>query len=474
MSTYPPQDSARSCVKDPRFVGARISAIEPGSPFDDAGFEPGCFVVSVDGRALRDIIDWRWLSADDEIEVGYIDLDGDGGSLTLVRDEGESWGVAFDGAVFDGVRRCRNACTFCFMRQLPQGLRESLYVRDDDYRLSFLSGTFITFTNVEQDDEARICEQRISPLRFSLHAVSADVRRRLIGRRAAHGLAVADRLLAAGIEMHAQIVLVPGENDGVELRRTLSWAYERPGILSVGIVPLGFTSYQSAFDRSFDQPAAARAVIDEVRPFQMRAMRERGSAWAFAADEFFRNAYPDDMLAHLPDASFYGDFGMFEDGIGIIRSYVDDWRCACESGLAMRAAKALDEAGAVARMVVGGAMEPFLSQLIERSPLAGRLVPLVVRNRFFGGNVNVTGLLVGGDIACAVAEAGEKASRAEGGPASNPVFLVLSVVLNDDGLLLDGMTMEDVSMQAACPVHVVSCNPTEYLPEIIALLARAC
>ena len=140
---------------------ALVSAVAPGSPADDAGFEPGCYVTTVDGRPVRDLIDWRWLAADDVMELGYVDLDGDEGVVELEREEGEDWGFEFEGVVFDGVRQCRNACTFCFMRQLPDDMRSSLTLRDDDFRLSFLAGTFVTFTNLKPEDERRIVEQRI-------------------------------------------------------------------------------------------------------------------------------------------------------------------------------------------------------------------------------------------------------------------------------------------------------------------------
>lgn len=393
-------------VYDPlrQLSAAVIAAVEPESPADDAGFTPGCRIMAVDGQPLRDLIDWRWLTADDEITLAYIDLEGDEGEVDLVREPGEEWGISFEGLVFDEVRQCRNACTFCFMRQLPSGMRPSLTLRDDDFRLSFLTGTFVTFTNLTEADEQRIVEQRISPLRMSLHAVSDDVRRRLIGRHAAHGLEVLDRLLACGIEFHAQIVLVPGVNDGEELDRTLAWAYERPGILDVCIVPLGYTRHQVAFDHSFNEPAAARTVLEQLAPWQERAVRERGGAWAFAADEFYRNALGPALLRELPPASFYGDFAMFEDGVGIIRSFVDDWLEAERSGVAERCARALAQANVHVLFVAGLAMREFLTPLVEGSPLAGVFEPLYVENRFFGGNVDVTGLLCGCDIADAVLE----------------------------------------------------------------------
>ncbi|MBR3181458.1 MAG: DUF512 domain-containing protein [Eggerthellaceae bacterium] len=457
VSQYPPKDFERDLA-----CRALIASVEPASPADDAGFSPGCFITAVDGQPLRDAIDWRWLSSEDVIRVSYIDLDGDKGEVELWREPGEDWGFEFEGLVFDEVKQCRNACTFCFMRQLPPGMRPSLSLRDDDFRLSFLVGTFITCTNLTPEDEARIIEQRISPLRVSLQASNPQVRRRLIGKHAQHGIDALERLLAVGIEFHAQIVLVPGENDGDALAETLSWAYERPGILGIGIVPLGYTRFQTMFDHSFNDKDAARGLLDIVEPFQKRAMKERGTPWVFAADEFYRNAYPDDLLDHLPPTEFYGDFAMFEDGIGIVRSTVDDWNRAEGEGAVAACANALRQAHAVARMVVGCAQREFLEPLIAHSGIADIFQPLYVPNAFFGGNVDVTGLLVADDIVNAIVEEGHL-------PRS--LFLIPCVVFNDDGLTLDGMTLEEMGKAAGQNLHMVSCTPAEYFNEIIALIA---
>ena len=483
VKSYPSKDieseaAQVGCGRGAHACGAPVAGVAPGSPADDAGFAAGCFVTSVDGHPVRDIIDWRWLASDDAIVLGYVDLDGDAGEVELERAPGEDWGFAFDGVVFDGVRQCRNACTFCFMRQLPHGMRPSLSLRDDDYRLSFTSGTFVTFTNLSSADEARILEQRISPLRVSLHASDADVRRALIGRYADAGLAALDRLLAAGIEFHAQIVLVPGANDADVLDRTLAWAYARPGILDVCIVPLGYTRHQRAFDRSFNDAAEAAAVLAQLEPVQRRALAERGTPWAFAADEFYRNAYGARLLEHIPSAAFYGDFAMFEDGVGIIRSFADDWADAARAGLAGAAADALAETGALVRFVAGEAMRDVLGPLAAASPLAAPpadpaatvpapFAPLFVENAFFGGNVDVTGLLCGCDIASAVAL--EAAALPPGRPA---IFAIPRVVFNDDAVTLDDMTLEDMEKAAGAPLAVVSCNPSEFLAEIAALASR--
>ena len=420
---YPSADIEKSACNGAADAAprARIAAVEEGSPAWDAGFEPGCYLTSVDGQPLRDIIDWRWLSDGDAIEVGYIDLDGENGEVELEREPGESWGFEFADALFDSVKTCRNGCIFCFMQQLPRDVRGSLVLRDDDFRLSFLQGTFVTLTNLSAEDEERIKEQFISPLRVSLHAANPEVRRRIIGRHADWGLAALERLLDAGIQVHAQIVLMPGINDGDVLRETLEWAWQRPNILSVGIVPLGFTKHQTRFEKSFTAPQDARAVIEAIGPFQQQARAERGNPWVYAADEFYGNAFGAATPEQVPPASDYGDYEMFEDGIGIIRSYVDEFREAQENGLMARCAEALKAADAHPRYIIGEAMQPFLDRMLEESPLRGHLSALTVANRYFGGNVNVTGLLTGQDIAAAIA-----ASPDEG------LFLIPSVVFNQD------------------------------------------
>ena len=536
MAVYPSKDIDREAAGNARAAGSRarkklppraeIAFVAPESPADDAGFEPGCLITTVDGEPVRDLIDWRWLSAEDEITVGYIDLDGEAGEVDLFRDEGEDWGFEFDGVVFDGVKQCRNACIFCFMRQLPDDMRASLTLRDDDFRLSFLAGTFVTFTNLSAEDEARIVEQHISPLRVSLHASNPEVRRRIIGKHAAHGIEVLDRLLAAGIEFHAQIVLMPDENDGEVLRETLGWAYARPGILDVCIVPLGFTKHQTCFTKSFDDPDAAYRAMEVIKPVQERALAERGTLWAFAADEFYCNAYGDALLEHLPPASCYGEFEMFEDGVGIVRSFADDWQRACEDGKDEVAARALSDVDVRALYIAGMATRGFMARLMGACAAGAWLSPLFVENEFFGGNVDVTGLLCGCDIIAAIREtlveyAGDdgvfpydsentfcegggrspravphdenapverfpkqdclsmandsrlRAPETASAPATSPslLFCIPRVVFNDDGVTLDDMTLADIEKAAGAHVAVVSCNGSEFLPEIARLAA---
>ncbi|MDO5043434.1 MAG: DUF512 domain-containing protein, partial [Slackia sp.] len=432
-----PGDSAR--------MAAVILEVEEGSPADDAGFEPGCKICAVDGHPLRDVIDWQWYSADDGIELSYIDLDGESGTVALEREEGESWGITFDGAVFDGIRTCRNACVFCFMRQLPEESRNTLVLRDDDWRLSFLQGNFVTLTNLSEEDVEIIIERHVSPLRVSLHAVTPELRKKMIGKHAPHGIAMLERLLEGGIEVHAQIVLVPGLNDGAELKKTLAWAYMHEGIENVGIVPLGFTKHQSRFEKSYNESDDAREVVEAVEPFQSYAIEERGHPWVHLADEFYCNAYPGDVLAHIPPASHYGDFSMFEDGIGIIRSQMMEWNDAHEQ--IAHLAQTIDDAGVRVYYVLGEAQRDAMAAMIDESPLAGRLVPLLVKNEYFGGNVDVTGLLCGCDVA-----------RAIRGVSAHDFVVLPRIMFNADGFTLDDMTVDDIRDTAGIPVTVVSCS----------------
>ncbi|NPD31228.1 DUF512 domain-containing protein [Eggerthellaceae bacterium zg-1084] len=456
-----------ACAPDPAAVAAAafpthalIQRVEPGSPADDVGLHAGCYITSVDGSPLRDVIDWRWLASDDVVELGYVDTEGDAGTVEVERDPGTDWGIEFEGLVFDDVIQCRNACTFCFMHQLPRGMRPSLYLRDDDFRLSFLVGTFVTLTNLAAEDEARIIEQRITPLHVSLQATTPEVRRRMIGRRAQHGIEALDRLLDAGIEAHAQIVLVPGQNDGDELTSTLTWCYERPGILTVGVVPLGYTRFQKRFERSFEGPDDARALLEDIAPFQRRAQAERGTPWVFAADEFYANAFADNLAAHVPPAAHYGSFSLFEDGIGIIRSFLDDWQRACADGAVEACARALRASGTRALLVAGCAQRGFLTPSVESSALHGLLVPLYVENEYFGGNVNVTGLLVGADVSARIKDVLEQ----EG--CCDDLFLLPRVMFNDHGVMLDDLTLDDVARMTGARVRMVSCSPIDYLREI--------
>ncbi len=272
-----------------RSLGAWVQSVEEESPAWEAGIESGMRIESVNGHKLRDLIDWRWEADGASCDLEVFDpRDGGTYACELWREPGEDWGIDFTDVLFDGIRTCVNACLFCFMSMLPEDARPSLSLRDDDYRLSFLQGNFVTLTNVTDEDVERIIACRLEPMNVSIHAISPDVRRTLIGPHAQRGIDVLERLLAAGIEIHAQIVLCPGVNDGPELARTLDWVEERPAITSLAVVPLGYTRFSRRFSKSFsDDPAAAKAVVELIEPYQERARRELGTTRFQLSDEFY-------------------------------------------------------------------------------------------------------------------------------------------------------------------------------------------
>ena len=424
--------------------GGVVDAVEPHSPAACAGLASGDVVVEVDGETLRDVIDWQWLADGEAISLSVRRHGNVADTVQLSRTLGEAWGLSFTEAVFDGVRTCRNQCAFCFMAQLPRGLRRALYLRDDDYRLSFLQGNFVTLTNLSDSDVRRIAEQHLSPLYVSLHAVDPEVRAELVCARHDRALERFDELLAASIDVHVQIVLVPGVNDRAVLDRTLMWLAEREGVQSVGIVPLGYTAHQQRFPASYEDPVAAAAVIAQVQEWQTAFRARDGVTWVHLADEFYLNAGVD-----VPAASLYDGFPQYENGIGLVRDWTDGVEAMSEqlSAAAGRAASASRIA-----LVTGTLFAPVLQQTMARLSEAAKLAPdsigvLAVQNRFFGGNVSVAGLLTAADLVPAIATL-----------SAETVVLVPDIVVNADGLLLDDVPTAELGARSGRDVRLVSCD----------------
>lgn len=416
---------------EPVTSGGRVAAVEPDSAADAAGIRAGDRVISVDGSPVRDVLDWQWLTDEDEFDVA-VEHDGTVFDLTVTPLVGEPIGVAFEDVVFDGLRECVNACAFCFVNQLPAGLRPSLYVRDDDYRLSFLYGNFITLTNLDDADMERIVSERLSPLYVSLHAVDPDVRRLLVACTVDDTTTERMQvLLDGGIDLHVQIVAVPGVNDGDVLRETLEWLARHEGVESVGVVPLGFTSHQRRYDRSFTAEQAA-ALIETLAPFQERMKALRDVSWVYAADEFYLCSG-----VEIPPAESYDDFPQYENGIGMVRSFLDDLR------------EAAPTSSAAATLVTGTLFAPVLERALAQSGL-GTLRVLPVVNALMGGNVSVAGLLAGDDIVRAI--------RADG---AGGTYLVPDVVVNSDGLLLDDVPAAELSARSGADVIFVGAGASD-------------
>ncbi len=429
----------------PAAAGGCIAVVERDGAGARAGLEPGDTIVAVSGRPLRDVIDWMWLADGATVDITVVEAEGTSHAVTLERDLDEGWGLDFEGVVFDGIRECDNACAFCFVSQLPPGLRPSLNVRDDDFRLSFLVGNFVTLTNLDDDDVARILEQRLSPLHVSVHSVDPDVRRGLVCATGEdRTLEYIDTLLAGGIELHTQVVLVPGVNDGHELEKTLEWLAARPGISSVGVVPVGLTRYARAGSSGYTSAESAAVVIAQLLPWQVRMRAERGETWVQAADEFYLTA-----RAPLPAWDDYDGFPQFENGIGMTRAFLDE-----TAELIAKFEGTTPHACGVV-LVTGELFAPVLEALARTLSDGGcsvRVLP--VRNELFGGGVTVTGLLGGGDIEASV----RADARARKDPALHETYLLPASVLNDDGVTLDGHDLVRIQDGSGSDVRLVSCD----------------
>jgi putative radical SAM enzyme (TIGR03279 family) len=404
----------------------RVVAVAPGSPAARAGIEVGDELVRLNGEAPRDIIRYRVLTDEPELDVDLL-RGGLERTVEITKRAGEPLGVEIHSALFDQVRTCDNHCEFCFIYQLPPGLRRSLYLKDDDYRLSFLYGNFTTLTRFTEADLERVVTERLSPLNVSIHATDPDVRADLLrNRRGATSLRWLRVLLDAGIEVHGQVVVCPGINDGVVLDDTLAGVLDRyPELASLAVVPLGVSRWSNEPRMRAHTHDEAAVVVDVVERWQETFLEVLGRRLVFAADEYY-------LLAErpFPQPDTYEGFPMHEDGIGMARTFELELTGAATSATGPQAGFfAWADAGhgdteyepyrgprgvegAVALRprrdapigVLTGAygrrvLEPLLP-LLERDDV--RIVE--VENHFFGGNIGVTGLLVGEDVARALAQ----------------------------------------------------------------------
>ncbi len=410
----------------------RIAAIESGSIAEELELEIGSRIVRINGLRVRDGIDLTFLLADPEVELETLSPTGESVVYDVARDPGEPLGIV---PAPDTVRECANKCVFCFIDGNPPGVRDSLRLRDDDFRLSFTYGSYVTLTNLGRKGLARLVEQQLSPLYVSVHATEPAVRERLlVSDRAGPILEHLRDLLDGGLEAHTQVVLCPGWNDGAHLDRTLDdlWALG-PGVLSVSVVPVGLTRYNLNRPVRLLTSAEAVRALAQVERVRRRARSERGRGWAVAADELFLIA-----STEAPEAGYYDDFDLAENGVGALRRFLDDF----EAGLAT--VPKLERRRI--RIATAGSMAPFLHQLAPRLARAtdARVDVVDVRNRFFGETVTVAGLLAGADLADAIGP-GDQAD----------IVLLPAEALNGDQLFIDSLPLEQVVARLA-PARVVT------------------
>jgi len=430
---------------------AVISSVEPNSPAALAGVTSGDRLLLLNGSPVADVLDYRFRSAGEEAVATIRKPSGQ--ILQVRKSADEDFGIGFESDLFDRIRLCRNNCPFCFVYQLPKGLRPSLYIKDDDFRLSFIHGNYITLTNLSEQDYRRIEEQRLSPLYVSVHATDPKIRGMLLGTKGeADVMGPLRRLAGSGIQVHCQIVLCPGINDGDVLSRTvIDLSTLHPAVASVAVVPVAVGKHMPAHRRLSPVTSdAALRTLRIIRALQRRFRRELGTRFVWAADEFYLMCG-----LPLPGRAHYEGFPQLEDGIGIARLFLERWR-----HVPPRLPKRLPEVRTVAVVTapLGASVlgESVLRDLHRVDGLRAELV--VVSNSLFGERITVTGLMTGRDVIDALA-----ASRTAYDEAWVP-----SVALRDNRFL-DDLTPEDVSSRTGIEVRVLDPWPRGILQAVRAI-----
>lgn len=415
-------------------AGGLISVVRPNSIAHELNWQPGDRLVSLNGRPLHDVIDYRFYETDEEVEAA-VDHGSHIRTYGISKDPDEDLGVDFDDGLFDPLRTCRNNCPFCFLKGLPKGLRRTLYLRDDDYRYSFLFGNFITLTNLRQEDWERIEEQQLSPLYVSVHATDLATRRRLLGNpRAADVMGSLERLADLDIQFHTQIVLVPPHNTGETLHRTVrDLAGLYPALQSIGIVPVGLTQINSDLRTVTNEEALE--IVQQHRVWRRQFAAELGTSLVHLSDELFlRSGSP------IPGARYYEGFPQEENGIGLVRRLLDDW-----SRLKRRAPWSSMRPLRMT-LACGTLVEPVLRDLAGQwnAVAPARLEVVAIPNRLFGPSVTVSGLLSGKDVC-------ETLKNADLGDI---VILPRAMFDASGALTLDDLPLPQIQQQLGRPVHL--------------------
>jgi len=423
--------------------GIEISEVANGSIGAELELERGDRIIRINGRVVKDYLDFRFQTAGEtDLVIDVRKHNGEDWELNVERDEAEDFGLSFEQIV---PRQCANECIFCFCKGNPETARPSLFVRDEDVRLSFLYGNYTTLTSITPDEMTRVIEQRLSPQYVSVHATDLEVRAYLLGidRQRADISAKVRQLLDAGIEIHAQVVLCPNINDGEILRRTISDLAElHPRVRSVAIVPLGLTRYLNDERLIPVTPDFCRRTIREISALQRDLRQRLGTTFAFLGDEIYLRAGQP-----VPGRKHYGDYPQIEDGIGMVRSFANQFeamRRRIQS--ASLSTSGASGGGLFGTIMTGTLFAPVLRKMIERlnARVDTRLHVLAVDNSYFGGDVSVAGLLTGSDFLAARDKV-----------VGDFTIIPRVTLKSDEPIMLDGMSFEELKGQFEVPVHAL-------------------
>lgn len=438
-------------MKNKRYSSIYVEKVIDGSPAAACGISKGDQLLSVNGILPRDIISYRYIIAAESVRLKVRRLNNIF-IYQIDKDFDTDLGLIFSSDCFDGVRYCRNKCVFCFVDQLPGHLRDTLYEKDDDYRLSFLHGNYITMSNLKERDMARIINLKLSPLYISVHTTDPQLRGVMLGhKRPAPILQSIAQFAEAGIAMHVQIVLCPGWNDGDALAKTIAdLAGFWPQVASIGIVPVGLTKFRQQLPglRSIT-PAESKKLINKIKTFQRSFHSRNGVSLIYLADEFYLKAG-----YQFPAYKQYDGFPQIENGIGLARYFYEDFRK--QRALLPHKANRLCQVVLATSQDGAQVLEPVVKRLGLIKNIKLRMIS--IPNTFFGPRVSVTGLLTGQDLLWGLR------------PAPGETVLVPNILVrNGTSLFLDGMHVADVERQLGCRIHLIEPTATALVKEICKL-----
>ena len=428
-----------------------IKSVLKSSPAAKAGIKSGDTLVSIDKNEIIDVLDYRFYQNNSRLTIEYINALGKLKKAKIKKGEFDEIGLEFDTYLMDKKHSCKNKCIFCFIDQLPKGLRDTLYFKDDDSRLSFLFGNYITLTNITEHEVERIIKMHISPINISVHTTNSQLRVKMMNNKnAGDALKIMHRFDEAGIKINCQMVLCPGYNDGKELERTLRDLTALKSAECIAAVPVGLTGHRKGLAeiKPFDKENAAK-TIDIIDSFGEECIKKYGNRRVFAADEFY-------ILAErqMPDASYYEEFLQLENGVGLVPLLLEEASAAvndCDYKL---------ENKRIITVVTGEAAYPFISQIVDKvtdkwDNLECRVIP--IKNNFFGGEITVAGLVTATDIL-------EQLQGVQLGEE----LLIPSVMLRDGGdMFLDSITLDELSERLGVKVTPVNNDGYEFVGKLL-------
>ncbi len=439
--------------KTDNLEGHLIASIEEGSIAKELELKAGDRLISINGEKIRDVFDYRYLCASEELTLMVLTSEGEEWELDIEKDEDEDLGIVFDRGLMDEYRSCKNGCIFCFIDQMPKGMRDTLYFKDDDARLSFLQGNYVTLTNLTDEDVERICFYRLSPINVSIHTLNPELRCRMLrNKKAGEALSRLKRFMEAGLDINGQIVLCKGWNDSEELERTLAGLSNLlPNLKSLSIVPVGLTNHREGLTQleAFDKNDA-RALIKTVRKWQRYYLDNFGTRLVFASDEWYLRAGE-----AIPADIEYEGYPQIENGVGMLRSFVDEFY----QGLSDTPDNCYENDVTIATgLLMADTISKLLTDAFARYP-GVRAKCIAIRNDFFGDKITVSGLLTGRDII----------RQLKGRRLGKVLLLPENLLRSGEDVLLDDVTIGDIADALQIEVRVVESNGISLLNALLGI-----